>query len=690
MLLAAVDFQLLTGAQVHEAVAALGFEDEIELFLSVLGQIDGPVRVIRSDGSVDLEPIRDLKEHLDVGVVIQGNGKGALNGAAVIDDVIIDTVLHLHRIPVQICNQLRRVKDLLHIVFSSVQLDVADPVDCQRMAMVADQLNCFFQEGFRVIQEIPASAALYQDLIDRCRCKQGFIPATLSRFTAAPINSTKKRRVAAYARVSTDNEEQLTSYEAQVDYYTNYIQGRDDWEFAGVYTDEGITGTNTKKREGFKSMVADALAGKIDLIITKSVSRFARNTVDSLTTIRSLKEHNVECYFEKENIWTFDGKGELLLTIMSSLAQEESRSISENCTWGQRKRFADGKVTVPFNRFLGYDMGPDHNLVVNPEQAKLVKRIYGMFLQGQSPFQIARTLTEEGIPSPGGKDHWNPSNIKSILTNEKYKGDALLQKTFTVDFLTKKKKANEGEIPQYYVKDNHEAIIDPETFEMVQTLMATRKKGRNRKSSVSIFSSKVKCGDCGSWYGPKVWHSNDAYRKVIWQCNHKFDGQKCATPTLTEDEIKELFLRAANQVIDQKEQFIAIYEQVLSRSLDTTVLDSELSDLEAEINIAAELIEECIKENAHVALDQAEYQKRYDALVARFDKAKARHTEVTDLIAERTARRHQIETYLKELRSREPLTEFRETDWLAMVDYITVHSKNDIRVTFKDGTEIKA
>ena len=262
------------------------------------------------------------------------------------------------------------------------------------------------------------------------------IPATLSRFTAAPINSTKKRRVAAYARVSTDNEEQLTSYEAQVDYYTNYIQGRDDWEFAGVYTDEGITGTNTKKREGFKSMVADALAGKIDLIITKSVSRFARNTVDSLTTIRSLKEHNVECYFEKENIWTFDGKGELLLTIMSSLAQEESRSISENCTWGQRKRFADGKVTVPFNRFLGYDMGPDHNLVVNPEQAKLVKRIYGMFLQGQSPFQIARTLTEEGIPSPGGKDHWNPSNIKSILTNEKYKGDALLQKTFTVDFLT--------------------------------------------------------------------------------------------------------------------------------------------------------------------------------------------------------------------------------------------------------------
>ena len=516
------------------------------------------------------------------------------------------------------------------------------------------------------------------------------IPATLSRFTAAPINSTKKRRVAAYARVSTDNEEQLTSYEAQVDYYTNYIKGRDDWEFAGVYTDEGITGTNTKKREGFKNMVADALDGKIDLIITKSVSRFARNTVDSLTTIRKLKENSIEVYFEKENIWTFDGKGELLLTIMSSLAQEESRSISENCTWGQRKRFADGKVTVPFNRFLGYDRGPDGNLVVNPEQAKLVQRIYGMFLQGRSPFQIATALTKEGIPSPGGKDHWNASNIRSILTNEKYKGDALLQKSYTVDFLTKKKKMNEGEIPQYYVRDNHEAIIPPETFEMVQTLMATRKKGKNRLSSVSIFSSKIKCADCGSWYGPKVWHSNDAYRKVIWQCNHKFEGEKCGTPTLTEDKIKELFLRAANKVVDQKEQFIAIYEQVLMKSLDTTALESELSELEAEINIAAELIEDCINENAHVALDQTEYQKRYDALVARFDKAKGRQTEVTDLIAERKARKHQIESYLNELRGREPLTEFRDTDWLAMVDYITVHSKKDIRVTFKDGTEIKA
>lgn len=201
------------------------------------------------------------------------------------------------------------------------------------------------------------------------------IPATINQFTSSLINENKKRRTAGYARVSTDSDEQYISYEAQVDYYTNYIKNRDDWEFIKVYTDEGITGTNTKHREGFKRMIADALAGRVDLIVTKSVSRFARNTVDSLTTVRQLKEKGVEIYFEKENIWTLDSKGELLITIMSSLAQEESRSISENCTWGQRKRSADGKVTVPFNRFLGYDRGEDGNLVINPEQAVTVKRI---------------------------------------------------------------------------------------------------------------------------------------------------------------------------------------------------------------------------------------------------------------------------------------------------------------------------
>ncbi|WP_210388991.1 recombinase family protein [Olsenella sp. HMSC062G07] len=228
------------------------------------------------------------------------------------------------------------------------------------------------------------------------------IPATLKRYTSSPIGSKEKRKVAGYARVSTDKDDQFTSYEAQIDYYTNYIKQHSDWEFVKVYTDEGITGTSTKRREGFKSMVADALDGKIDLIVTKSVNRFARNTIDSLTTIRELKENGTEVYFEKENIWTFDSKGELLITIMSSLAQEESRSISENCTWGQRKWFADGKVTVPFSHFLGYDRGEDGNLVVNEQEAVTVKRIYALFLKGMTPYGIAKKLMEEGRKAPAG------------------------------------------------------------------------------------------------------------------------------------------------------------------------------------------------------------------------------------------------------------------------------------------------
>ena len=322
------------------------------------------------------------------------------------------------------------------------------------------------------------------------------IPATINKKTAMPINSTKRRKVAGYVRVSTDYEEQASSYEAQVDYYTKYIKSRDDWEFVGIYTDEGISATNTKKREGFRSMVEDALNGKIDLIVTKSVSRFARNTVDSLTTVRKLKDVGVEIYFEKENIWTLDAKGELLITIMSSLAQEESRSISENTTWGQRKKMQDGRVTFAYSSFLGYEKDKETGkIVINEEQAKVVRRIYKLFLQGFSTGAIAKELTALGIKTPMGKDVWREGTVGHILTNEKYRGDALMQKTITVDFLQKKTKKNEGEAPQYYVEGNHPAIIEPELFDMVQAEMQRRKSKSRKYSGVSIFSNKIKCSE---------------------------------------------------------------------------------------------------------------------------------------------------------------------------------------------------
>lgn len=518
------------------------------------------------------------------------------------------------------------------------------------------------------------------------------IPASISRYTETPIDEQHKRKVAAYARVSTDHEDQVTSYEAQIDFYSNYIKSRNDWEFVDVYTDEGISGTSTKRRKGFRQMITDALAGKIDLIITKSVSRFARNTVDSLSTIRKLKDKGVECYFEKENIWTFDGKGELLLTIMSSLAQEESRSISQNCTWGQRKRFADGKASVAYKRFLGYDKGPDGTWTVNEEQAKTVQMIYRLFLEGYSYRAIANALEEKGLKSPGGRDKWSVTTVRSILTNEKYKGDALLQKRFTVDFLTKKSKENEGEVPQYYVENHHPAIIPRETFDLVQSEVVRRAKGMGRYNGVSIFSAKIRCGDCGNWYGSKVWHSNDKYRKVIWQCNHKYSdkGHTCQTPHVTSDEIEQAFVKAMNEYASEKDEVISRLKEAQKLVSDISALEQEKDRKAAEVNAIADLIQNAIAENARKAQDQTEYTRRYNDLVSQYDTANAEYTKLEDEIKGIHARSQELTRLIKEAGNLGLIDGFDKGMWGLFVDYVTMQRDGTMVFTMKDGIEIEA
>ena len=251
--------------------------------------------------------------------------------------------------------------------------------------------------------------------------------------------SEKKMKVAAYCRVSTELEEQDSSYEAQLEYYTSKISENENWKNAGIYADDGKSGTNTKKRADFNAMIQDALAGKIDMILTKSVSRFARNTVDSLVTIRKLKEKNVAVVFEKEGINTLEGTGEILITILSSLAQEESRNISENIRWGVVRKFEKGKVIVNCTKFMGYTKNEDGDLVIVPEEAEIVKLIFRLYLEGYSTGKIAKHLEEQGIKTATGQDKWHSTVIDKMLRNEKYMGDALLQKTYTVDFMTKKK-----------------------------------------------------------------------------------------------------------------------------------------------------------------------------------------------------------------------------------------------------------
>jgi site-specific DNA recombinase len=519
------------------------------------------------------------------------------------------------------------------------------------------------------------------------------IPATIRKYTAAPIGSTAKKKVAGYARVSTDDEDQQTSYDAQVSYYTQFIKDHDEWEFVKVYTDDGISGTNTKHREGFKSMIADALDGKIDLIVTKSVSRFARNTVDSLETIRKLKEKGIEVFFQKENIWTLDSKGELLITIMSSLAQEESRSISENVTWGHRRRFAAGRTSVAYSRFLGYDRKPgrDGGLIVNPEEAETIRLIYKLFLEGLSYKAIARKLTEEGYGTPGGQKNWASGTVRSILTNEKYKGDALLQKTFTVDFLTKTTKVNEGEVPQYYVEHDHEAIIDPETFDIVQEEIEKRRKSGRRYSGVSIFSSKIRCGQCGGWYGTKVWHSTDKYRRVIYQCNNKYGkGKKpCSTPHFTEDEIKEMAVKAINKAFSEKKELIENAGTIRDMLTDTAELEKQAEEHRQQRDLLADMVTELIGQNATVAQDQAAYQEKYDSLAKRYEAERDETERIESEISHRKVRAKELDRYIRELqKAGTPLTEFDEDQWCSLVDYITVYSDKDIRFTMKDGTAI--
>lgn len=501
----------------------------------------------------------------------------------------------------------------------------------------------------------------------------------------------REKRVAAYARVSTDSDEQMGSVEAQKDYFEKLIREKPGWVLVGVYADEGISGTSLNHREAFARMIDDAMDGQIDLIVTKSLSRFARNTVDALNIIRKLKLKDVGVYFEKENIWTMDSKGELLITIMSSLAQEESRSISENVTWGQRKRFADGKVNMPYKQFLGYRKGADGLPEIVPEEAEIVRTIYRMFVEGISAGSIAKHLTEGGVPTPSGKAVWQRHTIESILQNEKYKGSALLQKKYTVDFLQKKMKVNEGEVPQYYVEHSHPAIIAPEEWERVQLELKRRKDSGRRTFSTSPFAGKLICGDCGEIFGSKVWHSNSKYRRTIWQCNAKFKGDTiCTTPHLYEEDIKELFVVALSKLLVDREALLEDGRLIRHELMDTAAIDTECEELLREMDVVAGLIQKCINENAVQTIDQDEYINRYNALVERHEKAQNRYDTLQKKRDRRLIQADIMSGFLFAITELDTLQlQFNPSLWHTTVDHVTAYADERLVFHFKNGSEVE-
>lgn len=519
------------------------------------------------------------------------------------------------------------------------------------------------------------------------------IPSKVNPITLTPVGQVTKRKVAAYARVSTDSDEQYSSYEAQVGYYTNFIQSKPNWEFVRVYADEGISGTSTKRRDDFKEMIEAALAKKIDLIITKSISRFARNTLDTITYVRKLKAVGVEVYFEKENLWSLDDKTEFLLTIMASIAQEESRSISQNVTLGKRWSMKEGRVSFAYKNFLGYKK-EDGKIVIDEAQAEIVRLIYMMFLkEGKTCTGIAEYLKARGIPTPSGKScNWTKNTVYSILTNEKYKGDALLQKKYTADYLEHKLVPNNGELPQYYVENNHPAIIERDLWQMVQTELMRRSMLGAAYSASSIFVSKLICGDCGRPYGKKKWHSTDKYAKEIYRCNYKYDKakEKCQTPTLTEEEIKEKFMRAYNLVMCDKKQVIEDTLAVIDLLSNTEDLDIIIAEEQAAIEELSKLVSAMVRENARTIQDQIEFARRYDELTKQYDEHKAALDKALKEKAYKTGKATKMQAYLEAMKKADDYIEkWSDEMWILMVETAMVHRDKTITFRFVNGREIR-
>ena len=375
---------------------------------------------------------------------------------------------------------------------------------------------------------------------------------------------------------------------------------------------------------------------------------------------------------------------------MSSLAQEESRSISENVRWGQRKKINDGRFSLNYKHFLGYDKGPDGGLVINQEQAKIVRRIYGEFLEGKSPFAIARGLTEDGIPSPAGKPRWNDLTIKRVLQNETYIGDKLLQKTYSNDFLDKTRRKNEGQVPQVYVEGCHEAIIPRKTFERVQAEIERRKGGHI--SGGSIFSAKLFCGDCGQMYGPKVWHGkNPTYRQVVWQCNSKYkDGTHCRTPHLHEEDIQSGFVKALNKLLVIRQEVIGNLREVQAQLGDTTELQREVESLTGELDVIAQLVQQAIEQNARIEQDQDDYQRRYAELVSRYEATDKALKAAQDALRQKEQRNTEIGDFISEVEAMpDTVTEFQADLWGSLVEKVTVHRKGILTFSFRGGAEIQ-
>lgn len=515
------------------------------------------------------------------------------------------------------------------------------------------------------------------------------------------INTTKKQEVkrihvAAYCRVSTAQEDQESSYEAQVVYFTKLITENPSWQLAGIYADDGISGTDMKKRDNFNAMMERCLQkdGDIDLILTKSISRFARNTVDCLSCIRKLKERNIAIYFEKEHINTLESTGELLITILSSQAQEESRNISENVKWGLKRKYEKGEMLV--RRMFGYGKGTDGQMYIIPEEAEVVRLIYGKYLEGESLNGIARLLKEKGIKTIRGNTQWNVNSIRTILINEKYIGDAMAQKTFTTDYLTKARKENQGELQKYYVENAHEAIIPREVFYKVQEELHQRaniykksskqeKEAKGKHSGKYALSKITICKECGCEYRRQIW-SKYGEKKAVWRCENRLrNGTRYCkdSPTIEESVLHRAVLHAINQVLENKDEFVQTLRKNVVTALTHGTEDSEYAKEKKKLQKAmAELIQQQAQKNG----DKTAFEERCQAITAQIEALEMEQIKAA-CIGEKSRKMEDIKGFLDKIDC--VLTEYDDKLVRQLIQNIKVVNTRKIEVVFKSGITVE-
>ena len=526
-----------------------------------------------------------------------------------------------------------------------------------------------------------------------------FIPAKPEVVRA----SKRQLRVAAYCRVSTDDEEQLTSYEAQKNYYTDKIMTNKEWTMAGIFADEGITGTSARKRPEFLRMIRQCKQGKIDIVLTKSISRFARNTVDCLNYVRALKELGIAVIFEKENMNTLEIDSEILITMLGAFAQSESESISANVRWGIRQAMKEGKATIQYKYLYGYRKGDDGKPEIIPDQAEVVRKIYDLFLSGTPVRGIQEYLNEDAVPNINGEPKWARSAIDSILTNEKYCGDVLLQKTYIDDCINKKVKKNTGQLPMYLVQNHHEGIISRETFDAAQAELARRSAGkspskknaptgRSRYSSKYALSDRLYCGECGTRYQRCTWRNRDGSKRIVWRCVSRVDyGNKYChdSPTLDEEPLHRAILAAINSTVRDKDNIVynlkAAMEKelapVVGQQLSLSEIDRQLEQLNAEFSkVLAEASE---------SGNQAAYSDRFRDIMQHQTELKAQRNEIQRMLAESGKAAAHIEQCRQAAETTpSAITEWDEALIRQVVESVTVETGSEIIVALKSGASI--